>query len=117
MILRALLTLLLVFGIAAPKAGWLIAHWALGAETLVICTGTQLVTLTLDADGNPVEGSTPQAHDCVFAKGDATAPPALAAAPLATAAPLARTQAPEPGHTTIPTLRGNPARAPPSALS
>ena len=67
MFTRLALVLLLSLGLVLPKAGWLVAHWVFGAQVVVICTGDQLVAITLDAQGAPVEASSTQTHDCVLA--------------------------------------------------
>ena len=68
MIIRLALALMLVSSLVLPKTGWIVAHWLFGAQTVVICTGTQLITLTLDADGQPVETASPHVHDCALSK-------------------------------------------------
>ena len=51
---RTLLVLAILAGLLLPLMGTVLA-WAAGFETVVICRGDALVTLTLDTDGRPVE--------------------------------------------------------------
>ena len=46
--------LLLVLGLILPKATAGLAAVGLAGTTVVICSGDKLVTITLDADGNPI---------------------------------------------------------------
>ena len=78
---RCLTILALTLGLVFPKAGWVVAHWAFGAQTVVICTGHDLITITLDADGNPVETKDAAHQACTLGKADASLPPTPLAAP------------------------------------
>jgi hypothetical protein len=63
--LRASLLLLaaLLFGFQ-PGAALDFAMAAPGGQTLVICSDLGATTITLDADGNPVETADHRCHDC-----------------------------------------------------
>ena len=40
-----------------------------GVQTMVICTGTEMITITIGADGEPVEIIDEDPHSCVMTKG------------------------------------------------
>ncbi|MDD7971839.1 hypothetical protein [Roseinatronobacter alkalisoli] len=62
---RTLSVVALALSLALAGIGFVQArHLAAGAQTLVICTGYGLVSITIDADGNPVEQTVP-CPDCV----------------------------------------------------
>ncbi len=66
---RALLVVLLVFGLLAPRMSAVLAQVIPGIQTMVICTGDQMITLTIGADGVPVETVSENPHPCVMADG------------------------------------------------
>ncbi len=53
--LRSGLIVLLVAGLLVPKSGAVLAQIVPGVMTMVICTGEKLVTITLNAAGEPIE--------------------------------------------------------------
>lgn len=113
MFLRCLIVLTLTLGLIFPKAGWLVAHWAFGVQTMVICTGSDVITITLDADGNPVQTSDTQHHACTLGKSDAApSAPVVLAQPSSNALVTAPGLAPETLHSRRSVLL-NRARAPP----
>lgn len=65
-IARILMLYALVFGILAPKMSAVIVQLVPGIQTLVICTGNGLVTLTIDADGEPVEMPRAEVDHCTM---------------------------------------------------
>lgn len=103
------LILVLVSGSVSMAGARMLAR---GADTLVICTGYGLVTITLDADGNPVESAPvpcPDALPAMAALTGATPPlpaPPGAVTPLRHA--LRAAVAP-----VLPAPAPRPARAPP----
>lgn len=65
--LRPFLALLMSLTLAVASVGFAQArHHAAGAQTMVICSGYGMVTITLDATGKKVERSVP-CPDCVGA--------------------------------------------------
>ncbi|MCC5959173.1 MAG: hypothetical protein JJU08_07510 [Rhodobacteraceae bacterium] len=65
-LMRSLSVVALALSLALASIGFVQArHLAAGAQTLVICTGYGLVSITIDADGNPVEHTLP-CPDCVM---------------------------------------------------
>lgn len=65
-LVRSLSVVALALSLALASIGFVQArHLAAGAQTLVICTGYGLVSITIDADGNPVEHTLP-CPDCVM---------------------------------------------------
>lgn len=53
---RILLTIALCLGIVIPKVGSAVQMLVLGElQTVVLCTGDGMVTIQIDAEGNPVE--------------------------------------------------------------
>lgn len=72
-LVRSLLICLTILGILAPRISAVAALAAPHADVLVICTGKGLVTLRLDADGNPVPLGEPQPDHCVLAHAADTA--------------------------------------------
>lgn len=65
-LMRSLSGVALALSLALASIGFVQArHLAAGAQTLVICTGYGLVSITIDADGNPVEHTLP-CPDCVM---------------------------------------------------
>lgn len=61
-IARHLLVLCLVLGTVLPKASAVLFEIIPGFQSIVICTGTDLVTLQIGPDGAPVKTPTDQ-HD------------------------------------------------------
>lgn len=110
---RGLLSIVLILSLGLSSLGFGMARGqAPTAGKMVICTGNGIVTISIDADGNPVESHTlcPDAALSFWAA--VTAPP-LAAAPVQLAS--ARLDWPQdavvtrPGHP-----RTRSARAPPA---
>ncbi|MEM6595743.1 MAG: hypothetical protein AAF672_13215 [Pseudomonadota bacterium] len=70
---RHLLSILLAFtvslGIILPKAGGVLLEVMPGFTQAVICTGSEIVVVTLDAEGDPVELPEPAMEHCVLDKG------------------------------------------------
>ncbi|MBR3371683.1 MAG: hypothetical protein IKG52_13735 [Rhodobacteraceae bacterium] len=65
-LLRSFSGFALALCLALASIGFVQArHLAAGAQTLVICTGYGLVSVTIDADGNPVEHMLP-CPDCIM---------------------------------------------------
>lgn len=74
--LRLFLLLGVILGITLPKSTAALAELGLiDARVIVICTGTTLETLVLDAEGNPVRVDH-AAHPCLLAHAADTATPA-----------------------------------------
>ncbi len=67
--LRALLVVMLVAGMLAPRMSTVLAQVIPGVQTMVICTGDALVTITMGADGVPIETADQVQHPCVMASG------------------------------------------------
>jgi hypothetical protein len=82
---RSALIVLIVLGLLLPRMSAAIALVAPGGEVVVICTGTGLQTLIIDADGNPVPVSMHADH-CLLAHAADTSD---RVAPEPHAAPLA----------------------------
>lgn len=72
---RALLLLLAILGLLAPRVSGALALVAPDIRAVVICTGQGMMTLRLDAHGNPAQGIDQPDH-CVLAH--AVEPPARA---------------------------------------
>ncbi|NIY80234.1 MAG: hypothetical protein HWE33_12485 [Rhodobacteraceae bacterium] len=63
--LRLFLFLALMLGIVGPKSSALLAQLGLiHTQVIVICTGDGLQTITLDADGNPIEHEDAKSQPC-----------------------------------------------------
>ncbi|MDX8350282.1 hypothetical protein SLH49_20005 [Cognatiyoonia sp. IB215446] len=56
---------LLVAGLIAPRMSAAIAQVIPGVQVMVICTGDQMVTLTIGADGEPIEVTDTADHVCI----------------------------------------------------
>ncbi len=65
--LHALLIVLILSGFLAPRMTAVLAELIPGVQTMIICTGERMVTLTIGADGIPVEEAEENEHDCVIA--------------------------------------------------
>ena len=63
--IHALLVILLVSGLLAPRMSAVLAQVIPGVQVLVICTGDQMVTLTIGADGKPIEMDNAELHPCI----------------------------------------------------
>ena len=63
---RALLALAVILGLLLPRMGAALAE-AAGLDHVVICRGDVLVSLTLDADGAPVETALRDHGPCLAA--------------------------------------------------
>lgn len=57
---------LLLCALLLPKVGGLLLHIHPGIMTMVICTGTELVTIQIGADGEPVEAETTESGPCLL---------------------------------------------------
>ncbi|WP_434286432.1 hypothetical protein [Celeribacter sp. SCSIO 80788] len=67
-LLRPLLLLALLLGIVGPRSSALLAELGLiRTQVIVICTGDGLQTITLDADGNPIEHKDAKSQPCPLA--------------------------------------------------
>ncbi len=66
-LLRYTLVLSLAFGVLAPKMGAVLVQLIPGWQTMVICTGGEMVVLTISPDGEPVEVAQDGAEPCPFA--------------------------------------------------
>lgn len=67
---QTLLILVTVVGLLLPKMSAVIATLVPGVMVVTICTGSEMITLTLDAEGEPVEEVEPVVEHCVM--GDVT---------------------------------------------
>jgi hypothetical protein len=67
--LRALLVVLLVSGLLAPRMSAVLAQVIPGIQTMVICTGDELMTITIGTDGVPIETQEQTQHPCVVTEG------------------------------------------------
>jgi hypothetical protein len=76
-VLRRILVMVaaLVVGLT-PSAALELGMAAPGERTLVICSEAGAVSVTLDADGNPVEHAGHSGHDCCLIVADLASPPA-----------------------------------------
>lgn len=63
--LRALLIVLTVLGLVAPRVSAVVAIAAPGTQTIVICTGNGLQTIHIGEDGKPVQVAD-HPHQCVL---------------------------------------------------
>jgi hypothetical protein len=70
--MRLISILLLTVGLLLPRAGAVLAEVA-GFQRVTICLGAELVTVTLDQGGNPVETELTEHGPCLAA----ATPPAL----------------------------------------
>ncbi|KGK78795.1 hypothetical protein PM03_12385 [Thalassobacter stenotrophicus] len=65
--LRLLLVLTITLGILAPRASAIAMELMPGQfQTIVICSGFEMQTIVIDAEGQPVEVADTEAHKCVF---------------------------------------------------
>tara|TARA_Y100001956_G_scaffold69512_1_gene72855 strand:+ start:75 stop:488 length:414 start_codon:yes stop_codon:yes gene_type:complete len=64
---HTLLVLATVVGLLLPKMSAVVASLVPGVMVVTICTGSEMVTLTLNADGEPVEEVEPAVDHCVLA--------------------------------------------------
>jgi hypothetical protein len=69
---------LLIAGVLAPKLSALILHLSPHLTTAVICTGTQMITIHIGTDEQPVEVSETDHGPCVLADPEALAHQAYA---------------------------------------
>lgn len=65
--LRALLIVLTILGLVAPRVSAVVAAAAPGVQTIVICTGDGLQTIRIGEDGKPVRVAD-HAHQCVLSQ-------------------------------------------------
>lgn len=64
---RILLIFALCLGVVLPKVGSAVQMLVLGElQTVVLCTGDGIVTIRIDAEGNPVEDVSDEAVPCVL---------------------------------------------------
>jgi hypothetical protein len=114
-LLRVLLVLTLATGLLIPRMGAVLAE-AAGFERAVICVGDTLVTVTLGADGAPVDIVEGDVHPCLAAV-PAALPDAPDGAPISVA--FRHSSVPFPDSTPLraalwdgpPPMRAPPARA------
>ncbi|WP_368185215.1 hypothetical protein [Aestuariibius sp. HNIBRBA575] len=66
-ILRALMVCLVVLGLLAPRMSAILVHVIPGIQTVAICTGAEIIILTLDANGTPIESQEHKSEHCVLA--------------------------------------------------
>ncbi|MEJ6393826.1 hypothetical protein V8J82_11200 [Gymnodinialimonas sp. 2305UL16-5] len=64
--MRSILIILLILGVLLPKSGALLGQLA-GFRTVVICTGLELQTITLDESGTPVDTEIEDHAPCLMA--------------------------------------------------
>ncbi|MCT4556663.1 MAG: DUF736 domain-containing protein [Pelagimonas sp.] len=69
--LRFALVCAVVFGVLLPRSSAVLAEIIPGIERITICTGTEIKTLTIGPDGQPIEESTSESPHCVMADGAA----------------------------------------------
>lgn len=75
--LRLCCVLVLVAGTLLPKMSAAILTHLPGVQSFVICTGGALITITLDASGEPIEMATTDSAPCTLAEaGDPISRPA-----------------------------------------
>ncbi|MCK0142706.1 hypothetical protein [Aliiroseovarius sp. F20344] len=64
---RILLTAALCLGVVLPKIGSAVQMLVLGElQTVVLCTGDGIITIRIDAEGNPIEEVSDEAEPCVL---------------------------------------------------
>ncbi|CTQ50520.1 hypothetical protein [Jannaschia donghaensis] len=110
--MRLLLILLLSIGMLLPRASAVLAQVA-GLESVVICRGAELVTITFAADGTPVKTEIEEHGPCL-----ASATPNSSAPPTPAWTRLVHTPIPAPACCTAPCNPAHwdgppPERAPP----
>ena len=64
--LHAALILLILSGLLAPRMTAVLAQVIPGVQTMVICTGDELIVLTIGTDGVPIETEDSTQHPCVM---------------------------------------------------
>lgn len=64
--LRYLLILLIILGTLAPKVTAVLAEILPGFQTIVICTGTEMMTLRVGPDGVPIETTEAISDTCAM---------------------------------------------------
>ncbi len=69
---------MLIAGLLVPKVSALALHLNPNIMAIVICTGTEMVTIHIGADGEPVETTEAGQASCVLADPNAGANPAYA---------------------------------------
>lgn len=104
------LLLALVLGLTSGTMAVARGHAAAPGEAMVICTGYGLVTVTLDADGNPT-GPVLPCPDCVAAL--AALPAGPAALPVLPQRRARAARPPRRGPVPARPCRSRPARGPP----
>ncbi len=62
--LRPLLVLSLVFGLLVPKMGGVLVELIPGRQTMVICTGGEMVVMIISPEEEPVEVESDGAEPC-----------------------------------------------------
>lgn len=115
--LRLGLLCLVVAGVLAPRVSAALTTVMPGFMTVVICTGTQMITLTLGPDGTPVSPQETTSAPCVLSDLAQSAPaqiPAWRALELPHARLFAIKTAPMPPVWDL--AHSNPSRAPPVIL-
>lgn len=108
---------LLILGLLAPKISALLLHLNPNVTAVVICTGTELVTIHIGADGKPVKVDEVAQAPCLLTDPDALPHPDLArwtrtpASYDVTFAALARDARTQAEIGLLQDLRGPPAQA------
>lgn len=74
----AILVPLMVLGLLAPKLSALALHLNPNIMAIVICTGTEMVTIHIGADGEPIEVTEAEQTPCVMADPNAIKSPEFA---------------------------------------
>lgn len=112
-----LLVLATVVGLLLPKMSAVVATLVPGVMVVTICTGSEMVTLTLNADGEPVEEVEPAVDHCVLAdlvqKGPQAEAPWVA---LARSYRCPFVANPNPNHTCDYLRLQDPPRGPPALI-
>jgi hypothetical protein len=57
--------LVLIVALLLPRVSAVLVEFLPGVDTVILCTGSDYVTVTLDAEGNPTEVSDAQGSDCL----------------------------------------------------
>ncbi|WP_224825558.1 hypothetical protein [Cognatishimia sp. MH4019] len=66
-VLRGLLVLCLTLGLIWPKVSAAVVGFLPGVQSYVICTGADMVTILVDAEGNPIEQVATDSAPCLSA--------------------------------------------------
>lgn len=63
---RILTVTLLLWAMILPKVAGVLLEWHPNIQTVVICTGTDMVTLTIGPNGKPIEVESEEDAPCVM---------------------------------------------------